>query len=833
MKRLLTLLIALLPLCASAQYEEKVEKNQSANTPLAEFSTYQHLLFNDGWKFQLGNPAGAEKVDFDDSGWRSLSLPHDFQFEQPWDETGGGARGFKLMCDGWYRKTFDADASWRGHKVSLDFGGIMYYGDVYFNGRKVASTEYGYVGFEVDVTKYVSYDRPNVVAVYANTGVTNGSRWYTGGGLFRDVHLQVRNTTHIARHGVYIVADDVVLEKPQVAASATVKLNVEVDQWQKHNTAVRAVIRDPQGEVVAETTGAMPQFTHQQCSEIPLEPVVLQHPRLWDIESPELYTAEIVVTADGVTADSLVESFGIRKLEFSNEFGFKLNGRKVFLQGMANHHDMGALGVASYDEGIERIMLQAKEFGFNCIRCSHNPYSESFTRIADRVGLLIVDELIDKWSDKDYWGGRQPFTSLWYKLIPEWVKRDRNSPSVILWSLGNELQTRTDWCGFPTNDWGVTTYHIFDTLLKRYDPSRLTTVAMFPAREGALRKEKDGSDMEHVVAPELAQVTDVASFNYQSNCYADYLRHHPHMILFQSECQTSQLLWGFYNMDRERSVGMAYWGAIEYWGESNKWPKKGWNYSFFDHCLNPYPTAWLIKSAFVPDEPLVHLGVVNGAGESISWNDVQVGNLDLNENWTHEAGSKQTVYTFSNCEEVELLLNGRSLGRKQNNLWKNNDHLDKWDKGMLNSKRNYVLWDNIPYEAGKLEAIGYNGGQRVCRHEIQSTGKAVALRVELDPLQNGTQLRTLKYLRIWAVDAKGRRVYDATGDVTVKVEGAASLFALDNGDHYTDLLFTSDINCKPLYRGFCQAILRLDAAPGKITVTATCPGLKTGKLIMK
>ena len=824
-KHLLTIFMAVMSMAATAQYIDRAERKSVDNIPVSIFATYQHQLFNFDWKFQLGAQPGAENPAFDDANWRTIDLPHDFQFEQPWDESAGGARGFKPMCEGWYRKTFKAEDVWKNRKVCLDFGGLIFYGDVYLNGKKVASTEYGYVGFEADITRHLRYDTLNVVAVYASTGPSKGSRWYTGGGLFRDVYLEVKNPTHIARHGVYVTTPEVSAE------SATVQLQVEVDGWQKHNASINATIRDPQGNVVAETKGQMPQFTHQQCSEVRLEPVTLVNPQLWDLDTPNLYTAEVIVTADGVTADSIVETFGVRKIEFSKDFGFKLNGRKVFLQGMANHHDMGGLGVASFDRGIERLMLQAKAFGYNCLRCSHNPYSESFTRIADRVGLLVVDELIDKWSDNDYWGGRQPFTSIWHKLIPEWVKRDRNCPSVILWSLGNELQTRNDWSGFNTNDWGVTTYRIFSEYLKRWDDTRLTTVAMFPSRAGALRREPDGSDMEHCIAPELAQISEVSSFNYQSNCYNEYLKHNPNMILFQSECQTSQFLWGFFNMDREKMVGLAYWGAVEYWGESNKWPKKGWNYSFFDTALNPYPTAYLIKSAFVPDEPLVRIAVNAGEGESVNWNDVQVGSLRLDENWNKEAGTTQTIYTFSNCEEVELLLNGKSLGRKPNNLWTSNEGLDKYDKGMPNSKKHIIQWPDVAYAKGKLVAIGYNQGKEVSRHQIETTGRAVALRAEAEtPNTWKADGMDLQYIKVWAVDSKGRRVFDATGDVTFDVIGAASLYCLDNVDHYTDLLFTSDINSKPIKSGFMLGILRSTRSAGPVTVKISCPGMKSAQL---
>ncbi|MBR3287060.1 MAG: DUF4982 domain-containing protein [Bacteroidales bacterium] len=823
-------LLLALPLAAQYQFarpQATVPKNQD----LATFASQQRVLFNFDWKFALGENENAAKPGFDDSGWRPVDLPHDFQFEQPWDMRAGGARGFKPVCEGWYRKSFRADTVWRGKQVSLDFGGIMYYGDVYLNGQKVGSSEYGYIGFEADITRALRYDTLNVVAVYANTGPSGDSRWYTGGGLFRDVYLQVRNVTHIARHGIFITT-------PEVSASkATVQVQAEIDQWQKHDTGVRAVIRDPEGNIVATTEGAMPEHTHQTCSEIPLDPVTIASPKLWHPDHPYLYTADVIVTADGVVADSVRETFGIRSLEFSPEFGLKINGEKIFVMGMANHHDLGPLGAASFDRAIERLMLKAKSFGFNAVRCAHNPYSESFTRIADRVGMLVVDELIDKWTDGGLWGGRKPFTQICWDLIAEWVRRDRNCPSVIMWSLGNELQSQAAWSGFQTNDWGVTTYRLFDIMVKRYDPTRGTTVAMFPSRAGAIRNEADF--MTYLVPPEIAQVSDIASLNYQSNVYGAYLEHSPHMILFQSECQTSMMLWGFYNMDRDRTVGLAYWGAVDYWGESTMWPKKGWNFSFFDHALNPYPTAYLVQTAFKEDEPQVHIGVSVGAGERINWNDVQVGNLDLAEKWNFEAGSMQHVYTFTNAEEVELLVNGKSLGRQKNDAYlAGQDKLSETSRtpgGTVdNSQRNIVRWNDVPYEAGKLTAVAYNGGKEVARHTIETTGKAVALKVEVEtPNDWKADGMDLQYIKAWAVDSKGRRVWDATDEVTFDVSGAATLYTVDNGDHSTDYLFTSDIHTKTMHRGFIQCVARSKREAGNVVVKVSCPGLKGATLKLK
>jgi beta-galactosidase len=818
---LITLLSMLIPSSViMAQYQNVQEKASLVNVPLEKFVSQQKTLFNFDWKFQLvteenkGTNFAAPALD--DSSWRILDLPHDFQFEQPWTKAGGGARGFKPMCEGWYRKSFQADPLWKGKRVVMDFGGIIYLGDVYLNGHKIASTDYGYVGIEADLTPYLHFEKENIVAVYASTGPKKGSRWYTGGGLFRDVYLQVQNPTHIARHGIYITTPEVASDK------AIVAVQVEVDGWQKHDVLVRTTVRNPEGKVVGSAHNTMPKHTHQTCTELKLPAITLKTPQLWSCNTPQLYSADVVVVADGMVVDSITEQFGIRKLEFSPEFGFKLNGEKIFLQGNANHHDLGALGAASYDRAIERMMLQLKAFGYNTIRCSHNPYSDSFARIADRVGMLIVDELTDKWSDNDYWGGRRPFTQIWSDLIIEWIKRDRNRPSIILWSLGNELQIREGWAGFKgINDWGITTYRIFNQLVKRFDDSRLTTVAMFPARAGAITRHDKDFD-SYLVPPELACATEIASFNYQSDKYAAYLQHKPDLILFQSEAETNKLLEPFYNMDKKRTVGIAYWGSAEYWGESNQWPKKGWNYSFFDHTMHPYPQAYLIKSAFMPDVPEVHIGVVDAAGaESVSWNDVIVGRMTLNERWNYEPGSKQSLFTYTNAHSVELLVNGKSIGTQLNDTTKIN-------------LRNMIYWKDVPYSnGGSLEAIARDkNGNEVARHRIESAGKAVALKIEAEtPTDWKADGMDLQYINVTAVDKKGRPVWTYNEPLTLQIEGSARLVALDNSDHYTSDLFNG-ITTKRMHQGRMQIILCSNRETGEVKLNVTSASLK-GTLRLK
>lgn len=803
----MALSLALPAVSVHAQYIEKQEGSVKVNAPAADFSAFRHQLFNFGWRFSLGNPEGAERTDYDDSDWRTLDLPHDYQFEQPWAENENKGRGFKRMCEGWYRKTFNVPESLKGRRVLLDFEGVMYVSDVYVNGKKVASNEYGYTGFEADITKAVHYGGNNVVAVYSNTGAVNASRWYTGGGIYRNVWLDATNDTRIARHGLYVTTEG---EK--------VKVQVQVVGWQRHDIKVVTRVKDSQGQVVAEAERTMPDHTIQNNTEVQMPDMAVSAPKLWDIDSPELYSVEATLVENGVTIDSVADRFGFRTIEYGPDFGFKLNGRKVFLAGIANHHDMGAVGVAAYRSAVERQLRTLKSFGYNAIRCSHNPYSDDFYRIADEVGLLVVDELIDKWSDKDYWGGRKTFMSIWPELIKEWVKRGRNHPSVVLWSLGNELQTRSDWSGYQTDDWGITTYRIFDQMVKRYDRTRPTTVAMFPARAGAQRNTPDFKT--YLVPPELACATEVASFNYQWDAYHGYYDHKPDLILFQSEAVTNQQQQPFYGMDQKRGVGLCWWGAIEYWGESNGWPKKGWNYSFFSHTLQPFPQAYLIKACVQPEEKLVHIGVVDGKGESLEWNDIKVGQQKISRNWNQKAGSHPNVFTYTNADEVELFYNGKSLGVQKNDT-------------TVIAKRNVILWSGIDYgQGGKLIAVARTAGKEVARDVLETTGKAVTLKVVEEEKGWTADGMQLKYLNIYAVDSKGRTVPDAADSVRVEVAGEAQFVALDNGDHYTDELFL-DVKSKKMLSGYAQCILRSTRKGGKVKVKVTSPTLKSANLTLE
>ena len=774
---------------------------------LVQAQTRQVENLNWGWRFQAGDVPGAGQPLFDDTRWREVDLPHDFQIEQPWvapasdekaDNTDVAAniksrlssRGFKEMGQGWYRYHLTPDASLKDKRVVLDFGGIMYVGDVYLNGERIGGTDYGYVGFEIDLTGRLRWGEDNVIAVRADTREPQNSRWYTGGGLFRGVKLIATSADQFfTRHPLYITTRE----------NRYVKISAEfTNRGRDRQSSLRVRILDPDGQQVYEGTATRRRNTQSRTMEAQMPEIEIPSPQLWDIDSPRLYTVVAqLLREDGTVADEVSERFGIRTVEIGPDYGLRLNGRKVLLQGYANHHSLGALGAANYPRAIKKRLELMKQFGINHIRTSHNPYSREFIELCDECGILVVDELYDKWT-RQHTGGRVPFEQLWQYDVPEWVKRDRNSPSVVMWSLGNELQQDPN---MPFNDFGVTMYKLQKALLQRYDSTRLVTVAMHP------RYRNWDTDS---LPCDLAMQTDVQAYNYRYMYFPGDGRRFPWMTFYQSEAAVAAMGPNFFEMDLDKVIGLAYWGAIDYLGESQGWPAKGWAQGVFDIALEPKPKAYLMKSMFKPDEPLVHIAVVDSRGDQM-WNGVQTGNDGLSDHWDRKPGTHLQLITYTNADEVELVVNGKSLGRKAN------------PTGDA-KRRNQIRWDDVEYQPGKAVAIAYKGGREVARHQVETPGKAVKLVAVPD--QDGWQADglDLQHVRIYAVDSKGRRVYSAQHELQFGTEGAARIAAVSNGNIRSDELYCTDhIH---LYNGSAMVILRAGRQPGSVVLTTRAEGLK-------
>lgn len=784
------------------------------------------ISINCGWQFHRGDVKNISELKSPQGGDDVVNLPHDFLIGQDWvapdaserpDNSDAGSnvrsrlspRGFKEMGIGWYRYQLTPKDEWKGKRIVLDFQGIMLVGDVYLNGKRIGGTDYGYLGFDIDLSKLLKWGQVNEIIVKADTGKPNNSRWYTGGGLFRDVNLIVTDKNlYFPRHPLFIRT----VNNKEIKIRANI-LNLQ--KTKKPQIPVEVKILNAEGKVVTQQKSDLHFNAKWRDREYELPSISLEDAKLWSPDTPYLYTAEVTLyDNEGNIADQIREPFGIRTIEMNPEKGLLVNGKKVLLKGYANHHTLGALGAAAYPRAIEKRLKLMKEFGMNHIRTSHNPYSEDFLKLCDKYGILVVDELYDKWLTQ-YAGGRVEWESLWQKDIPEWVKRDRNHPSVILWSLGNELQ---QYSNLPFNDWGVTAYKLQKELLHRYDDTRLTTVAMHPRYRNL---ETDS------IPADLAVATEVNSYNYRYMYFPGDMKRYPEKTFYQSEASVAAMGPNFYEMDRDKVLGLAYWGAIDYLGESMGWPVKGWNQGVFDLSLQPKPDAYFVKSMF-SEEPVVHIGIIEKSGGNIQWNGINVSAGKLSENWNREAGEKVSLYTYTNGDEVELFLNGKSLGVKKNS---NDPKL-----------RARIKWDNIAYAPGTLVAVAKKNGKVVARHQIETTGEAVALKLLPDAENWHADGKDLMHVRVYAVDKKGRRVLNvkdakAFDKLTFQVKGDANIVAVDNGNITSDELHIGKTQLEKtiqrnLFQGSALVILRAGDKPGKIELSVAGEKMKAKKLVL-
>ena len=796
----------------------------------ADAAVRDTISINQGWQFHRGDVKNIAELKSTQSGDDVVNLPHDFLIGQDWvapdaserpDNSDAGSnvrsrlssRGFKEMGIGWYRYELTPKDEWKGKRIVLDFQGIMLVGDVYLNGQRIGGTDYGYLGFDIDLSKLLKWGQTNEIAVKADTQNPSNSRWFTGAGLYRDVNLIVTNKDlFFPRHPLFI----------RTQGNKEVKIKAEIINQQKvakGQTAAKMPvgvrILDADGKVVAEQKNDIHFNAKWRDREYELPSISLENAKLWSPDSPYLYTAEVTLyDSEGNIADQIKEPFGVRTIEIVPQKGLLVNGKKVLLKGYANHHTLGALGAAAYPRAIEKRLKLMKEFGMNHIRTSHNPYSEDFLKLCDKYGILVVDELYDKWLTQ-YAGGRVEWESLWQKDVPEWVKRDRNHPSVVMWSLGNELQ---QYSNLPFNDWGVTAYKLQKELLHRYDDTRLTTVAMHPRYRNL---ETDS------IPADLAIVTEVNSYNYRYMYFPGDMKRYPEKTFYQSEASVAAMGPNFYEMDRDKVLGLAYWGAIDYLGESMGWPIKGWNQGVFDLSLQPKPDAYFVKSMFT-DEPTVHIGVIEKSGGNIQWNGINVSAGKLSENWNREAGEQVSLYTYTNGDEVELFLNGKSLGVKKNS---NDPKL-----------RARIKWDNIAYAPGTLVAVAKKNGKVVARHQIETTGEAVALKLVPDAENWHADGKDLMHVRVYAVDKKGRRVLNvkdakAFDKLTFQVKGDANIVAVDNGNISSDELHIGKTQLEKsiqrnLFQGSALVILRAGDKPGKIELSVAGEKIKAKKLVL-
>jgi beta-galactosidase/beta-glucuronidase len=767
--------------------------------------------FDEAWRFHLGDVTGGEQADLNDSGWRKLTLPHDWSIEQPYSASNPSGNGYLPGGVGWYRKSFPVPEAAGGRMVSLEFDGVYRDSDVWINGHHLGHRPYGYSSFAYDLTPYLKTgNQSNLVAVRVDHSQAADSRWYTGSGIYRHVWLTITAPVHVAHWGTYV--------RTPVAgvAEALVSVETAVVNDSASATRVRLVttIENAAGHEVGTAT-AEASLKAAESRSIAQQAVVT-NPKLWDLERPELYTAVSRVYVDGAAADEYRTPFGIRDIRFDANTGFYLNGRPEKLKGVCIHHDLGALGAAFNEAALERRLKLLKQIGVNAIRCSHNPMAPELYEACDRLGLLVMDEGFDEWTlGKNKWvqgrnvgtpshdGYNQAFDEWAVRDISDMVLRDRNHPSVILWSIGNEIEYPNDPFSHPRGRGGMRPNA---PSADQLPPIARRLISAIKLLDGTRPVTQALADIQSSNATGLASLLDVAGYNYLEQNYARDHETYPQRIVLGSENSHSLAAWQTVAQNAW-VAGQFLWTGVDYLGESNRYPDRGSVAGLLDYCGFRKPESYL-REALWTDHPMVYAA----AREAVPAGGRGGGRLVEHWNWAEDSRKTIPVEVYTRCSSVELSLNGRSLGTKS----------------PPNLLEPVLRWD-VPNEAGVVRAVGqWAGKPGECAHfELATAGAPARLELAADPfdLAAGPELISIE-IRI--VDAAGHRVFGAALPISVAVTGPGELAALDNSDPRD--VASVQAGHRTAYQGRILALVRTGSEAGFVTVLASANGLPAAEL---
>jgi beta-galactosidase len=813
----------------------------SASAFAAE-SPRQRFSMDFGWKFTLGDPAGAEAAAFDASAWQAIDLPHDWSIAGSFDEDApaGGGGAYLPTGIGWYRRTFRLADSFRGRIVSADFDGVYENSEVWINGHSLGKRPFGYIGFSYDLTPYLNFgQQDNVIAVRVDNSVQPNSRWYSGSGIYRHTWLTVTAPLAIARWGTFVTS-------PQVSHEhAAIQVAVKVVNRRSESVrfSLSCVVLDEDGQEVqtGQSSGELDANASGQ-----FEPqLTIDHPILWADEKPYLYTVRCKLLSGDKVIDQYDTPIGLRTIAFDVDKGLLLNGNPVKLNGVCLHGDGGSVGSA-VPEGVWLRRLQLlKEMGCNAIRTSHNPPTPEFLDMCDRLGFLVMDEAFDEWEAGKTVGGYHRFFADWSQRdLVDFIHRDRNHPCVVLWSAGNEIEEQVLTGGAQVLEPLVATYH-------REDPTRPVTAAC------------DKLFAEPISAPpEFPALLDVVGYNYvdrwldRADLYysvdrrdfpnrkfigtesismggtrGDYRSIFPEDALAAAAPATLpatplgrrrfrqlppsnrridvEQLWGFVRA-HDYVAGDFIWTGIDYLGEAF-WPMRSASFGVLDTCGFKKDGYYFYQSQWT-NKPVVHLFP--------HWN------------WKGREGRIIPVTCFTNCDSVELFVNGKSFGVKgyefpKQGMEERYGNMPARARAIRTTADLHLSWD-VPYEPGTLRAVGTTAGKVVATEEIGTSGAVAAVELSADKSEMAADGRDVAHLTVRIVDADGKVVPTADNDVTFKLEGPGQIIGVDNGDPASHESFKADHHTA--FNGMCLAIVQASRTSGTIHVTATSDGLRPAQV---
>jgi beta-galactosidase len=776
----------------------------------------QRLLMDYGWRFTTGDPTGAEATGFDDARWRSVDLPHDWSIEGPYDSAAAttGRGGYLPTGVGWYRRTFTVPRAWRGRRVTIEFDGAYENSDVWINGHHLGRRPYGYISFHYDLTPHFVSGQ-NVVAVRVDNSHQPNSRWYSGSGIYRHVWLTVTDPLHVGSWGTFVTTPEVDTARAVVAVRSRV-LN---DDARDRRGTLRSAILDATGREVARGDES---FTLAGGVGTTLDQRLhVNAPALWSLETPALHTLRTtVLDPSGRTVDELDTPFGIRQIAYDADRGFLLNGQRVKMLGVNLHHDGGPVGAAVPEAVWERRLTLLKGMGANAVRTAHNPPAPEFLDLCDRLGLLVMNEAFDEWTHGKVEHGYHRYFAEWAERdLADFMRRDRNHPSVVLWSLGNEI-------GEQHAPGGHEVLRRLVEIAHREDPTRPVTT---------------GND--HIYADDGAttvafmELLDVVGYNYvdrwheRRELYATQDRHtHPDWKFIGTESGAvrgtrgehslgpdpvrpqpdytagmirAEQLWRFVAL-HDWFAGDFMWTGIDYLGESF-WPRKNSTSGMLDLVGFPDDGYYFYQSRWT-SAPMIHLFP--------HWN------------WPGREGQLIPVLAYTNCDAVELYLNGRFLGEKRLEFPR------QGTSGGWNSYERppvfattadlHLAWD-VPYEPGVLRAVGKRQGTVLVTQEVRTAGEPAALRLSVDRGEIRSGIRDVAHVAVEVVDAQGTLVPTAGHLVRFTVDGPARLLAVGNGNPSDHSSYQAGE--RRAFHGLLLAMVQSREGTGRVRVTAQADGM--------
>ena len=767
-------------------------------------SARQIVHLSEGWRFHLGDVENGHAPEFNDTDWRLTDVPHDWSIEGEFSKDhpatpGGGALPGGV---GWYRKTFSVPESQKGQVVYIDFDGVYMNSDVWINGHHLGHRPYGYISFRYELTPHLKFGGQNVLAVRVDNSQQPNSRWYSGSGIYRNVRLTTVAPVHVDHWGTYVTTPEVNRQAAKVVAATTLRNGA----GESKRVTLKTIILDPNGKPVA--SASTPVDVDERA--VVTQTMTVSAPLLWSVRQPTLYRAVTTVEYDGAVRDDYQTPFGIRTFTFDAEKGFALNGEPLKILGVCQHHDLGCLGAAVNTRALERQLEILKSMGCNAIRTSHNPPAPELLDLCDLMGFLVMDEAFDMWKIKKTAYDYSLYFDEWHERdLTDFIKRDRNHPSVIIWSIGNEIPEQR-------HESGEALAQELAAIVRRLDPTR-------PITSGCNDPEPRNLIIQ-------SGALDLIGYNYHHRTFTEFPQKFPGQKFIASETGSAIATRGAYDMPSDSvRVWPARWDQpqqynADYTCSSYDNCRVGWGsthrdtwrlikqhdylsgmfyWTGFDYLGEPTPYWWPARSSY--------FGVIDLAGfpkdafyfYQAEWTDRPV--LHLFPHWNWREGQTIDLWVYTNFDEVELLVNGRSLGLKK----KSADDL-------------HLMW-RTTFEPGTVRAVAKRADGKTLTREIRTAGAAAALALAADRSTIVADGKDLSFVTVDVLDAAGTLVPRADDLITFTITGPGKIVGVDNGNPISHEPFKASY--RKAFNGKCLAVIQSTKEQGVIQLTAAAEGL--------